>query len=255
MITIEELIQQGESFIITSHKVLRRNTITGENRAYKNRYEVDKPEEYLQWVEDVRLFVKQYFPNDFSEFNRLLGFVASTGNIIAKLNALKKSQLYITKSNNVEKNAIYLLGVLCDRFHLVARQIRQRYNNRETLDIKDEYDTQDLLHSLLRIYFDDIRKEEWNPSYAGGATRSDFLLKNEQIIIEVKKTRTGLNSKKLGEELIIDIVKYKTHHNCKYLYCFVYDPEGYIDNPRGIENDLSGEKDGVEITVKIIPKH
>lgn len=153
-----------------------------------------------------------------------------------------------------DKDDIFLLETIMDRFHLVVKQLRNRYDDRETLDIKDEYDTQDLLHSLLRIYYDDIREEEWNPSYAGGAQRSDFLLKKEQIIIEVKKTRSSLKSKQLGEQLIIDIAKYKTHPDCKLLYCFVYDPEGYINNPRGIENDLNDSSKDMKVKVKIVPK-
>ena len=159
-------------------------------------------------------------------------------------------------SQNIKKDDrddLLLLETLFDRFHLVVKQLRQRYDDRETIDIKDEYDTQDLLHSLLRIYFEDIRPEEWNPSYAGGATRSDFLLKRENIVIEVKKTRSNLKSKQLGEQLIIDIVKYKSHPNCKVLYCFVYDPEGYINNPRGIENDLNNESKELKVKVKIVP--
>ena len=66
----------------------------------------------------------------------------------------------------------------------------------------------------------------------------DFLLKKEEIVIEVKKTRSGLTSNKIGEQLIIDIEKYKEHPDCKTLVCFVYDPEGRIANPRGVEADL-----------------
>jgi hypothetical protein len=110
------------------------------------------------------------------------------------------------------------------------------------------------LHSLLKIYFDDVRPEEWNPSYAGSSTRSDFLLKDEQVIIEVKKTRAGLKAKQLGEQLIIDIAHYKNHPDCKSLYCFVYDPEGYISNPKGIQSDLSRKENGFQVIVNIVPK-
>lgn len=73
------------------------------------------------------------------------------------------------------------------RFHRVARQLRSRHNGRSTLEIEDEYDVQDLLHALLQLHFDDIRAEEWTPSYAGKSARVDFLLKKEKIVIEVKK--------------------------------------------------------------------
>ncbi len=57
------------------------------------------------------------------------------------------------------------------RFHKIAKQLRNRHDNRQTLPIKDEYDVQDLLHALLYLYFDDIRAEEWTPSYAGKSAR------------------------------------------------------------------------------------
>jgi hypothetical protein len=141
--------------------------------------------------------------------------------------------------------------LLCARFHSVAKQLRQRWgNNRTTLDVKDEYDVQDLLHALLRIFFNDVRKEEGTPSFAGKSSRMDFLLPSEKVVIEAKKTRPSLTEKELGTELIDDIARYKTHPSCKKLICFVYDPDGYIANPRGIEKDLS--QTGGEMEVKVI---
>lgn len=139
----------------------------------------------------------------------------------------------------IDESAVEVVSRLCDRFHLVARQLQNRHDNRVTLVIKDEYDVQDLLRALLSIHFDDIRPEEWTPSFAGGSSRMDFLLKREQIVIETKKTRAGLDAKKLRDELLLDIGYYRTHQNCRILICFVYDPESKIMNPRGIEDDLA----------------
>jgi len=154
----------------------------------------------------------------------------------------------------IEINHIKLIEQICSRFHLVAKQLKSRYNARETLIVEDEYDTQNLLHALLHIYFDDIRPEEWAPSYAGGGSRVDFLLKQEQIVIEVKKTRKSLKAKHVGEQLIIDSHKYRAHPDCKKLLCFVYDPDGWISNPRGLENDLNKQDEEFEIKVLIVPK-
>lgn len=137
-----------------------------------------------------------------------------------------------------------------DKFHQIVRQLRNRYNSRKTLDVDDEYDVQYLLHSLLHLYFDDIRPEECTPSYAGKSSRMDFLLKDFKIVIEVKKTRKGLTAKELGAQLIDDIARYNSHPDCETLICFTYDPEGLIGNPRGIENDLSSDQNG--LTVKVI---
>ncbi|MBN2583095.1 MAG: hypothetical protein JXL80_08505 [Planctomycetes bacterium] len=100
---------------------------------------------------------------------------------------------------------------LCTRFHLVCRQLRQRHQNRAALQVEDEYDVQDLLHALLKTEFDDVRSEEWTPSYAGKSSRMDFLLKDHGIVIETKKTRDGLADREVGSQLIDDIARYASH--------------------------------------------
>ncbi len=132
-----------------------------------------------------------------------------------------------------------LIIKLINRFHIIVRQMLHRHSNRNTIEINDEYDVQDLFHALLRIDFEDVRAEEYTPSYAGSATRMDFLLKKEKIVVEVKKTRNSLKDKEVGEQLIIDIQHYKVHPDCKRLICFVYYPDNKIKNPRGLESDLN----------------
>ena len=72
---------------------------------------------------------------------------------------------------------------LCERFHLLSRQLRDRHAGRPSFEIEDEYDVQDLLRAVLAIDFEDIRSEEWTPSYAGGAARMDFLIKPLGIVL------------------------------------------------------------------------
>jgi hypothetical protein len=82
----------------------------------------------------------------------------------------------------------------------------------------------------------------------------DFLLKTEQIVIEAKIARKGHVAKQISDELIIDVARYREHRDCRCLVCLVYDPDGIIGNPRGLEADLrrlSGS--GLEVTVLIIP--
>lgn len=147
----------------------------------------------------------------------------------------------------------FLLETLCNKFHLVARQLRKRHDNRATLTIGDEYDVQDFLHGLLRIFFDDIRPEEYTPSYAGKSSRMDFLLKDCRVVVETKMTRKDLGAKEIGTQLIDDIARYRKHQDCNTLFCFVYDPEGYIANPSGIEKDLSTNENGFTVKVLIRP--
>lgn len=166
---------------------------------------------------------------------------------------LRKEKLSKNVSKPLEQNSFSLVNQICSRFHLVAKQLRSRRLGRNTLIVEDEYDTQDLLHSLLHIYFDDIRLEEYTPSYAGSNSRVDFLLKKEKIVIEVKFASQKLREKGIGDQLIIDIKKYQTHPDCKQLYCLVYDPNNKINNPAGLENDLSGNHNKIEVKVLVVP--
>ena len=157
-------------------------------------------------------------------------------------------------SEGAEQQPVKAVLAICDRFHTIAKQLTQRRDGRSTLKIGDEYDVQDLLHALLRLYFDDIRPEEWTPSYGGGSSRMDFLLKGYEIVVEVKMTRKGLWAKEVSEQLIIDAAKYRQHPECKTLVCLVYDPEGLVKNPRGIERDLAKlSGNGLEVICVVTP--
>lgn len=167
----------------------------------------------------------------------------------------KRNETIVSEIQNTDAmDAIVLISKICSRFHLVTKQLRNRYDDRKTLDITDEYDVQDLLHALLRVFFDDIRPEEWTPSYAGKSSRMDFLIKGQDVVIEVKMTRKGLGAKEVGTQLIDDIARYKKHPECKTLICFVYDPEGRISNPAGLESDLSDSHTDLKVIVLIVPK-
>ncbi|WP_183052342.1 malate dehydrogenase [Salmonella enterica] len=139
-----------------------------------------------------------------------------------------------------DKSELDLIINILNKFPAFCRQLKKRYNDRTPLEINDEYDVQDLVHALLLLHFDDVRPEEASPSYAGSSSRQDFLLKKEKIVIEVKKTRRSLGTGKIGEELIIDMARYRAHPDCDTLVCFVYDPDGWVNNPKGVIDDLEG---------------
>jgi hypothetical protein len=162
------------------------------------------------------------------------------------------------ESPGLEKDSSDALATIenvCIKFHRVARQLKKRHGDRQNLEIKDEYDVQDLIHSLLWLFFDNIVPEEATPGYAGKSSRIDFLLKAESIGLEVKMTRSGLSGKEIGTQLIEDIARYRKHPDCKTLVCFVYDPEELISNPKGLEDDLSREDNGMLVKVIVTPKY
>lgn len=138
------------------------------------------------------------------------------------------------------------------RFHLMAKQLRHRHADRPGIEIRDEYDVQDLLHAILRGLFDDIRAEEYTPSYAGGSSRIDFLLKSEKTAVELKMASSAIRDKQVGEQLLIDIGRYQSHPDCQKLICFVYDPGGNLKNPTGLEVDLSRTVGALKVKVIIV---
>lgn len=235
-----------------------------------------------RWIYRVNIFLKENISTEVAvEFNnefKKVHSIDSDENICSSLNlgiiileSIKNDidqnpnfwKNYFSKDKTIKKklsksevkSSIYIVRQICSQFHIVAKQLRDhRHENRDTISIEDEYDVQDLLHALLKIFFDDIRPEEYTPSYAGKSSRIDFLIKSEKIVIEVKKTRERLKGEQIADQLFIDIERYKkSHPDCEYLFCFVYDPENLISNPIGFEKDIN-EKHKGEAEVLICPK-
>ena len=205
---------------------------------------------YAGWHTKALSFLKIIFPDGNDYVVKLESYSenyhAYAGSSITVLESvieyIEKGFLKCQDDGSVDTNVE--LRRVFSRFHRIARQLRSRHENRATIEVNDEYDVQDLLHALLKLYFDDVRAEEWTPSYAGKSARMDFLLKGEGIVIEVKKTRQGLTDKEIGDQLIIDVDRYKVHPDCQKLICFVYDPEGRIGNPNGMMDDLNEQHAG-----------
>ena len=142
------------------------------------------------------------------------------------------------KPSSVEE----LIKILIRGLPRAMQPFTHRRKGVPTLSISSEYDIQDLLHSQLRPWISDIRPEEFTPSYAGTSTRMDFLLPQHNLVIETKRVRDKSHGRKLGDELIIDIEHYRRHPACDSLWCVIYDPDKYMENPTGLATDLEGER-------------
>jgi REase_DpnII-MboI len=247
--------------------------------AYRERGDSFGNQRNESWRQRVGSFLEKYLPNESQNFNRTFSIIRVFGSngeppdvffwntegngVVAYIDSLimdLRAGTYEappspegekTQSGNFD--AVEKVKNICERFHIITRQLRKRHAERSTLDVEDEYDVQDLLHTLLHLDFEDIRPEEPTPSNAGQSSRVDFLLKPERVVIETKKTRKALGAKEVGTELIADIHRYRTHPDCDILLCFVYDPEARINNPRGLEDDLRKNEDGFRVEVWIRP--
>lgn len=168
----------------------------------------------------------------------------------AELELQGRSVSQAAKPASVEE----LLSVVVRGLRRAMHPLTHRRKGATPLVFGSEYDVQDLLHALLRPWIQDIRPEEFTPSYAGTSTRMDFLLPTHGLVIETKMIRDRNHAKRVGDELIIDIEHYRRHPNCKTLWCVVYDQEHLITNSDGLRTDLEGlrsSKDG-QVLVKVL---
>ena len=99
---------------------------------------------------------------------------------------------------------------------------------------------------------EDVRREDYVPSYAGGASRIDFVLREPGLVIELKAASATLGARQLGEQILVDVGRYKRFPDARHLVCLVFDSGHYVDNPRGLENDLSIITDGLPVTVSVL---
>jgi hypothetical protein len=147
---------------------------------------------------------------------------------------------------------IELVERICRGFGEFLTPLSKRQRDRPSIVMEDEYDVQDFLHGLLRIFVDDVRVEDFSPERAGARSRIDFILKQERIVVEAKMTRAGHGASQVGAELIVDIERYRSHPDCDALVALVYDPERHVTNRRTLETDLSGERDELIIRVVVV---
>jgi hypothetical protein len=150
-------------------------------------------------------------------------------------------------------DSIRVVEMLAARFLDVARQIGRRHGNRPTIQLSDEYDYQDLVHALLRVFFGDVREEAYTPDYAGGASRVDFRLPAYRMAIELKHPKS-FGAKSLADQLIVDTDRYSKIPEIRHLVCLVFDEQGIIQNPRGLETDLSKVVAGLSVIVRILDR-
>ncbi|MGE3153104.1 MAG: hypothetical protein AB7G48_08150 [Nitrospiraceae bacterium] len=146
-----------------------------------------------------------------------------------------------------------LVRKVCTRFHAVVRQLRLRGNHRTPLDVQDEQDVQDLLYVLLRYEFDEVAQREWSAGEPTATPRAMSLLPSHHLAVLAGMTKSGIGSREVAERVTADAIAFPaTGHQT--LFCFVYDPDGRIGNPRGLEAELTRVSDAQIVEVFIAPK-
>lgn len=153
-------------------------------------------------------------------------------------------------------DAVQAVLALSERFLLVQRSLGKHPHGGSPVQFKNEYDDQFLLRALLVQFFDDVRDEDYTPSYAGGNSRIDFVLPDFGLAIELKHTSSSLKDKEIGEQLVVDRDRYKLNKSATHLIAIVFDHDGHLRNPRGLERDLqrTHSEPDMTVTVRIVDR-
>lgn len=156
---------------------------------------------------------------------------------------------------NTRKSAPAELVVsLCRRFPLFVERLQRRQRGRVDFPVADEYDVQDLLHGILTLHFEDVRREEYTPSYGGNSSKADFYLCHDSIVVEAKMTRPNLGQREVTDQLIIDAARYSKMNEVDSLICLVYDPDRRCANPTSLENDVENSGSRLKVRAVVCPQ-
>lgn len=168
------------------------------------------------------------------------------------LEDLEKSLLEL-KYINLDSNDLinHILNNFSNSIQKITKNRRKHHTN---FSLNDEYDVQDILYVILKSVFPNLRDEDPIPKVGAKSTKIDLILRDENILIEVKMLKeSDPNETQFIEQLKIDIESY---HQCAWLdklFCFVYDPHR---KTRDVSNfyDLNGtrEKNGHKFDVEVI---
>ena len=155
--------------------------------------------------------------------------------IVQMKSIIEACEIIPNQYRDIEDKYIVLVEML-NNFHKYVSNSRRRYNNRvnDCNKFKDEYDIQDAIHSILLLLFDNVKKEDFVPSHAGGNSRVDFFLPEIKTALEIKYCRETHKDKEITEEISIDVQRYKGNTQYEKILVFIYDPDGNLKNPGGV---------------------
>jgi hypothetical protein len=149
-------------------------------------------------------------------------------------------------------DVVTLLQV-CARLQQAAKPLEHRRQGKTPFAISDEYDVQDLLHSLVRAYFKFVVSEEPIKKLANAkATRADFVVEALGTIVEVKYVHGPNDQGRIVKELGEDLLFYEQWEHLKVFIYLVYNASDLRD-PEALDT-LSGTRSsgGMQYEVYVV---
>ena len=168
------------------------------------------------------------------------------------LEDLEKTLIKIKYENKTTEEMVR--DILHNFSNAVKKVLANRRKDHPEFSIDDEYDVQDILYVILKAIFPTLKDEDPIPKVGAKSSKIDLILRQEEILIEVKMIKkSDSNEVHFIEQLKVD---FESYHECQWLkkmFCFVYDP---FKKTRDVSNfyDLNGDrsKSGHRFNVEVI---
>lgn len=155
-----------------------------------------------------------------------------------------------------KEEEIYIVEKMLNNFYLHIETMYQQPVNgkagitKEKLDqikIKNEYDVQRILYSLIKPVFPEARVEVVDDT-GFASIRYDIIIERLSLVIEVKCSRASMSQRNLTEEIGSDIF----HYNYNNLFFFIYDKEKIITDITSFRNTYNTKIDSKDIKTIVI---
>lgn len=118
--------------------------------------------------------------------------------------------------------------------------------------VASERDLQVVTDGILRLLFRNVIAEDPIPKKSGASSRTDFVIKDEGVLIETKMIRKTLTDKKVGDELLIDWGRYPRYPDIRGVFAIIYDPRRLLENPVALEDDLTENDPGISMKAIVV---
>ncbi len=138
-----------------------------------------------------------------------------------------------------------IIDILKNFSNSIKHITKDRMKGKSLFEIRDEYDVQDILYTIIQSIFPKCEKEDpCSKDPQGLSHRIDLVLHDLGIYIEVKmiKDQDKDKVKNFKHQIEEDIVGYSVNKDLKHLIFFTYDPNGYVDNEQHFKESQSEVK-------------
>lgn len=212
-------------------------------------------------VEKIRIThtseAKEYYAEQFNAERRRSSFIdLSTDRKLVPIwrgTDYTHDLLFANLGVDAPEPEVGLILRLCERLPAAARILANRRKGKKPFTIKDEYDVQDLLHSILRAYLKySVQEEPLAKIGAAQSGRADIAIEELRTIIEVKFARGPSDQQKFVTEYSNDLLLYTKWPHLENFVYMIYNSQDLKD-PEALDK-LAGKQtvNGVTFMAHIV---